>query len=243
MRFTVVFTSEKALSLPLSYNEVIQGVIYRSLAPSLGSFLHDRGFSHGKRIFRLFTFSRLMGRVVFHQDSFEAFPPLRLTVSSPYDRTLQGLAENLVRCDEIRLNGNRVHIESINVHFTPRFSDSVKIRMLSPVTVYSTLTRADGSKKTYYYNPFEEEFAELIRANIIKKYRALYGRAPLTELLSIEPLRVSRKDEKIIRYRGFIIKGWLGSYMLKGDPELIKLAYDAGIGSKNSQGFGCFEVE
>ncbi|MGB9819468.1 MAG: CRISPR-associated endoribonuclease Cas6 [Thermovenabulum sp.] len=27
-----------------------------------------------------------------------------------------------------------------------------------------------------------------------------------------------------------------------GEPLLLKTAYEAGLGSKNSQGFGCFEI-
>ncbi|GAI77595.1 unnamed protein product [marine sediment metagenome] len=39
------------------------------------------------------------------------------------------------------------------------------------------------------------------------------------------------------------IKAWLGTYQIHGKPELISLAYDTGLGSKNSQGFGMmFEI-
>jgi CRISPR-associated endoribonuclease Cas6 len=34
----------------------------------------------------------------------------------------------------------------------------------------------------------------------------------------------------------------MGMYTIKAHPILLELAYDAGIGSKNSQGFGLFEV-
>ncbi|MDN5332516.1 MAG: CRISPR-associated endoribonuclease Cas6 [Tepidanaerobacteraceae bacterium] len=52
---------------------------------------------------------------------------------------------------------------------------------------------------------------------------------------------MSEKYCKVI-YKDVIIKGWMGVYILKGDPVLLKIAYDAGLGSKNSQGFGCFEI-
>ncbi|MFN7181678.1 MAG: CRISPR-associated endoribonuclease Cas6 [Planctomycetota bacterium] len=47
--------------------------------------------------------------------------------------------------------------------------DKVVVKMLSPITIYSTLTKRDGSKKTYYYNPFENEFGQLIRDSGVKK--------------------------------------------------------------------------
>jgi CRISPR-associated endoribonuclease Cas6 len=43
--------------------------------------------------------------------------------------------------------------------------------MLSPVTMYSTLTKEDKTKKVYYYSPFEEEFNRLIKENL-RKYKA-----------------------------------------------------------------------
>lgn len=242
MRLTFNFFSEKNLTLPLSHNEIIQGFIYKHLDKVLSKFLHTYGFKHENRRFKLFTFSRVLGKVRIRDDIFEIVPPFKLVVSSPYDKILQSLAENLVRPSEAQIGCNKVYIESINVHFAPQISEEVKIRMLSPVTVYSTLEKSDGRKKTYYYNPSEREFSQLIKENILKKYSAIYKRKPSTDKLAIEPIKVSKRDEKIVKYKGFIVKGWMGIYKINGNPELIKLAYDAGIGSKNSQGFGCFEI-
>ena len=33
-----------------------------------------------------------------------------------------------------------------------------------------------------------------------------------------------------------------GSFVLIGNPRLIQLAIEAGLGSKNAQGFGCIEA-
>lgn len=54
-----------------------------------------------------------------------------------------------------------------------------------------------------------------------------------------------RSSEVILSRNSFMIssiKAWLGIYRLQGEPELISLAYDTGFGSKNSQGFGMFEI-
>jgi CRISPR-associated endoribonuclease Cas6 len=242
MRLTFNFFSEKNLKLPISYNEIIQGFIYRHLNKVLSDFLHNHGFTYEKRRFKLFTFSRLMGKMRIKDNTFEITPPFKLIVSSPYEEILRNLAENLIKPSETKIGHNTVYIESINVHFMPRISEEVKIKMLSPVTIYSTFKEADGRKKTYYYNPFKKKFSQLIKENILKKYSAIYKKKPDSEDFIIEPIRVSKKDEKIVKYKDFIIKGWMGIYNIKGNPELIKLAYDAGIGNKNSQGFGCFEI-
>ena len=62
-------SSEESLALPLHYNELIQGMIYRNLEEALAGWLHDGGIPLGKRHFKLFTFSRLMGRYRIGQDA------------------------------------------------------------------------------------------------------------------------------------------------------------------------------
>lgn len=242
MRLTFRFTKEGVLRLPLFYNHLIQGMIYDNLDQSLANDLHDKGFSYEKRSFKLFTFSRILGRYRLIDDKIEIISPFRLVVSSPVEEILRSLAENLVRKSEINFGSDSAFLEAVNVHFAPEISENTVIRMLSPVTTYSTLTAGDGKKKTYYYNPYEKEFSELIRRNLVKKYVAIYEKEPRSKEFEITPVGVKQKDEKIIKYKGFIIKAWMGKFRIRGNPELIKLAYDTGLGSKNSQGFGCFDL-
>jgi len=243
MRLILTFNAERELLLPLSYHEILQGFIYKNLEKGLAERIHQCGFPFEKRHFKLFTFSRLMGKARVNKGQISFSPPFKLVISSPLKDLLQSLAENLLKSQEVRLGDNKLFLESISVNFAPKMKEAVSIRMLSPVTVYSTLITPEGRKKTYYYNPKEKEFAELIRQNIIKKYKAFYGRPPSSQDFDIEPLRVRREDEKLITYKGFIIKGWMGRYRLCGAQELLQFAYEAGLGAKNSQGFGCFEVE
>lgn len=243
MRLILTLNSKKEIILPLSYNEILQGFIYNNIEKSIAEQIHNRGFIFEKRRFKLFTFSRLIGKTKIEKDFFKIIPPFKFVISSPYNEILQSLADNIVKECELKLGDNRLYIDSIAVNYVTEINESVHIKMLSPVTVYSTFSTPDGRKKTYYYNPKEREFSELIRQNIIKKYIAFYGEKPPSEEFTVEPLKIRREDEKIISYKGFIIKGWMGRYRLSGAKELLQLAYDAGIGAKNSQGFGCFEVE
>jgi CRISPR-associated endoribonuclease Cas6 len=242
MRLTFRFFKEGVLRIPINYNQIIQGIIYDNLEKELAEFVHERGYRFEKRSFKLFTFSRILGKTRIRDGYIEVFSPFKLVVSSPKEDILCSLAENLVRMGEVHFGEENAYLEAVNVHFAPLIDRSITIKMLSPVTIYSTLSKADGSKKTYYYSPFEEEFSFLLKKNILKKYHAAYGRAPCSDDFRIEPLRVRRHDEKIVVYKGFIIKGWMGHYRLSGNPELLKLAYEAGLGGKNPQGFGCFEL-
>jgi len=42
-------------------------------------------------------------------------------------------------------------------------------------------------------------------------------------------------------FKGTRITAWNGIYEIVCPPDYLKFLYDAGIGAKNSQGFGMFE--
>lgn len=232
----------KTLILPIHYNHIIQSFIYKHISAKLANWLHSEGYTVGKRRFTLFTFSRLLGKFQFKLDNIEFYPPIKLKISSPVNTFIQEFVETIMRSNSIKLAQNKLQIVSVEVEPQPKLKKKLTIRMLSPVTIYSTLSKADGAKKTYYYSPFEDEFKELIEQNIKKKYQALYQRESTALSLRIFPKNVDRNAEKIINYKGTIIKGWMGTYTLMGSEKLILLAYDAGLGGKNAQGFGMFEI-
>jgi len=145
----------------------------------------------------------------------------------------------------VHLHGSPCLIESVEVE--PKISPPsrpVQVKTLSPITVYSTLYTREGKRKTYYYTPWEKEFSSLILENLRKKIHAFRGEnIPYqSDNHYIKPLRVSRRDEKIVKYKGTIIKGWMGIYELYLPMEYFPFAYHAGLGSKNSQGFGMIEI-
>ncbi|OYD14013.1 hypothetical protein CH333_09390 [candidate division WOR-3 bacterium JGI_Cruoil_03_44_89] len=61
MHIAIEFEGENLL-FPIEYNHIVQGFIYRNIDATLASFLHDKGFVSKGRSFKLFTFSRLLGR-------------------------------------------------------------------------------------------------------------------------------------------------------------------------------------
>jgi CRISPR-associated endoribonuclease Cas6 len=147
-----------------------------------------------------------------------------------------------LQSQHINLSWCRLNVDTVSIRKNPDFSSGVAtVRAISPITVYSTLMAANGSKKTYYYHPQEKEFSEQIRNNLYKKATLLnvdIGSAKF----SIEPLRVRNTDLKTVYYHNFIIQGWLGQYLLKGTSQLLDIAYDTGLGAKNAQGFGMIDV-
>lgn len=245
MRIKLNFNVQKNFYLPVSHNEILQGFIYHNLDKVLADYLHDEGFNYQNRQFRLFTFSRILGGLSYdsYKKAFLISSNFSLIISSPKIEILENMANFIVKSHSLVLYGNEINLESIDVHMQKgKLPNTCKIRMLSPVTIYSTLTNTEGRNKTYYYNPMEEEFSELIKKNLEKKYELIYSQPPPEDDFQIKIIGSTKNKEKIIKYKDFIIKGWMGDFEIKANPELILTGYDAGLGGKNSQGFGCFEI-
>lgn len=243
MQLTIFFAAPGPVAVPVHYGALLQGLIYRQMQnPALRRYLHEHGFPLEKRRFKLFTFSRLLGRSARYDGATGRLiltPPLRLVICSPIPFILQELGNGFLQQGQVRLGDARLEVKEMAVASPRASSSSVRVRMLSPVVMYSTAKSESGRSYTYYYSPFEPRFGELIGANLAKKHLLIYGRRAEVSSFNIRPAEVSENDLKITRYKDIIIKGWLGEYYLSGEPELLQVALDAGLGAKNSQGYGC----
>ena len=247
MRITIKLSPvKKTLKLPIHHNHLIQSFIYRHLEKSLAEKLHNQGFKFEKRTFKLFTFSRLLpSSPIQRKNDYFLFPgSLYLKISSLQKEFIESLVTHLLKSPEVNLGGEKCIIESIEINPTPKVSFPLKIKALSPITIQSTLYTKEGTRKTYYYNPWEEEFSHLILRNLEKKMKAWKDEEiPLNpDIHYLKPLKVKKNDEKLIIYKGFIIKGWMGTYELNLPQDYFPIAYHAGLGAKNPQGFGMIEV-
>jgi len=223
MRLTITFQplSSRA-KFPLYYNYALQNFLHSYISANLVSFLHDKGYKYKKRVFKFFTFSRLMGEFKIEKNKGKIIfiGPFELYVSCPIEGFLEKFTEILKSSPELSIENNFLLVKSIKVHPAPSLSSPVFIKMLSPVTVYSPFLASSVKKKTHYYSPFEKEFSQLIQKNLLKKQIVLNGTKLTPEEFEISPVKVDKKSEKIIKYtpkRGpaTIIKAWMGLYKIK----------------------------
>lgn len=243
MRLKIILENlkEEKIKFPLHYNYLIQSFIYNYIDEKLAQFLHDKGFEYEKRKFKMFVFSRLFSKnykIIENEIVFDK--EIYFFISSPLNEFLSQFTQNLFKNPSIKIFRNELILKGVYILGIPQIKETGKIKMLSPLTCYSTLYKKD-KKKTYYYSPFEKEFEFLIQENLRKKYEAFYKKTKDFEF-KIKPMKVDKNSEKIINYKGTVIKGWLGIFEINSLPEIIKFAYDVGLGSKNSQGFGMFEI-
>lgn len=245
MRLKLKFSFKNTLSLPIHYNHIIQGFIYENISDRIfRKFLHDEGYKYEKRNFKLFTFSRIDGKFDINPNNktINFNSPITIVVSSVLEDFINDFGSTLLKKDFLFLGKTEIQLEEISAYKPNINEDKVVITMLSPMVIYSTV-EVHGKKKTIYYKPDDEVFNELIHQNLLKKYKSFYGTDLKESYFHIEPIGKDKMKQVITKYREFIIKGWIGEYEIKATPEIIKFAYDTGLGSKNAQGFGCFEIK
>jgi len=226
-------------------------LIYSTFSEQMAKKLYLEGFPINGRKFKLFVFSDILERGKLIRNKHINFgKQITFYFSSPLDNVLDDFGENVIQKKSIPFNALHLHLEKIFFEEEYVFSDDILVHTLSPITEYSTFDH-NGKKLRYYYRPTESEFKNLIEENAKKKYviikqaqgMSVDENAVKDLHLDIEPYRFSlKKDEKIVYFKGTVIRGYTGVYRLTGSPELIKTTFNAGLGAQSSQGFGMWEV-
>lgn len=265
MRLKITLRFPPDRGIPIHYNYWLQSALYKAMGSETGIRVHDQGFTEAGRVFRYFTFSRLLGRFELSRDrKFIYFPEgCQWVVSSPLNDILGAMAGGILRTGVIEIGPEKAEITEVRVEnpvieggaVQAQANDEgilavrrIRVRTLSPVVAYSTMLKADGNKYTVYFQPGEAEFQRIVSENLDKKA------AVLKKLNNVAPEGGENEDDRfrvrtigqprlhIIQYKGGIIKGYSSLLELHGSKPLLQLALDAGLGSKNAQGFGCLEV-
>ena len=239
MQSVITIELDQPLTLPINYNNIVQGIIYRAISamPLYSDFLHDVGFVSNDKNYKMFVFSNLEGkhsvkdkRITFYDYvSFEVRSPdaLLINVISRY-LNYYGVAFGEYTYQNVQVSLNDYTVES----------NSIIIKMKSPMTVYSTDME---TKYTNYYSPFEGDFYLKAEENFHNKYLAYYDIEPSNNI-RLFPYGNDKPIKLVTKYKNTIINAWYGEYELKGERKYLDFLYQTGLGSKNAQGFGMFDI-
>ncbi|WP_457568696.1 CRISPR-associated endoribonuclease Cas6 [Desulfurobacterium sp.] len=238
MKLKLTFEAEKEVELPIHHNYILQGFIYNNLAKPFANFIHNTGYAFGNQIFKLITFSKIYGRkkILKREKKIIFSPSFHIYVSAIDTNLLQSIAVEMIQKETLRLYRNTVTLKSVETIKEPVTTPKAIVKTISPVTVHESFNR-----KTMYYNPYQEKFYRLLEQNLKKKAAVVTGNADVK--LSIRPVE-GTKYKKIVTYykKNFVIEAWDGQFEIEAPPEIIKIALRAGIGARNSQGFGMVSI-
>ena len=230
----LVLSPERDLTLPMAYQQLIQGALYRIWAETYPE-LHEDGYSSGGRTFRMFTFSGLEGRYSPKETSITFSGPLRLEVRSPVPALLDPLLESFSRERGLRLGAEWLPISGLYCRDCLLFPSRTLISLRTPLTLHRTLP--DGYRR--FYSPEEEDFPLLLAENLASKLAA--AKLELDPCISLRPLQGSLK-KRVTRFKDTYVTGWTGRFLLEAEPETVAFLYCVGLGVGGSRGFGMFDI-
>jgi CRISPR-associated endoribonuclease Cas6 len=236
------FSSSKGvITLKKNYNYLLQAFFYQNIDDEVSKFLHDEGFAYRKKKFKLFTFSKVIGDIIKKQlDSLVFRPNISIYFASPISNITNATLSSFIKKREFDLDGNKLVLNSVEAINPEVSEEKVVVRCLSPITAYRTDKNA---KKYVYFNPNQEEFYDILKSNLLQKYEIVYGK-PYSGKLRIYPIEVRDTYKKKVNYKdSLLIEAWDGTYGMEAEKDMIKLALEAGLGPRNSQGFGMVRLE
>ncbi len=229
-------------NLPVSfdYQYGLASMLYFKLA---GADVKLANETHSHQGFKFYTFSNLVLINRKPSKSGLCFERAYFIMSSPDDRFIKSFTEGLLQQPEFYLDGpnGRVDlvIDRIEILKEIPFDDDCWFKTLSPIYI-KTMRKENGGLREIDLYPTEPKFYENLHRNLVERFSEFYGKEPLDHFDVVETADIKPKRIKIA---GNFRRCSLMSLRIQASPELLKFAYDAGLGEKNAMGFGCVEVD
>lgn len=258
MRFKLTLAVNKRVFgnvLPINYQFESSAVVYKILSRAskeYSEWLHENGFvlENGKR-FKLFTFSPLKiekrrilkesQRLCIFSDTVEwqiSFLPEKST-----EKFIQGLFSQ--QTFEIGDRQSRVQfqVQNIEVLPSPAFTEEMEFSAMSPIFI--KYNNPDGPAS--HLPPTDERAKSIVKDSLLNKYEVFYGK-PFATDFNFDIEAQNEPKRKLITIKSGTpeetsIACYLCQFKMKAPMELMKIAYESGIGNENSQGFGCLRVK
>jgi CRISPR-associated protein, Cas6 family len=197
---------------------------------------------HNHQGFKFYTFSNLVIEDWIPNKQGLNFTKAHFFISSPDTEFIRSFTEGLLMEPEFFLGKSskaNLTIENAEILSPPELSDTCIFKTLSPVYVKTLRKKGDKLAEFDLY-PKDAKFYENLHTNLTSRYEEYYRHKveqdffEILDVKNFKPKRVSI-DNSFRRCSMLTMK-------LEASPELIKFAYDSGLGEKNAMGFGCLGV-
>lgn len=262
MRIRVILSPHgNECRIPFNYQHSLSSAIYKIIQFADESYsreLHDQGLlSFDGKPIKFFTFSFLFTphkEIDKSEIVLKGHPMCYFFISSPLiDGFVKNFVIGLFGKKELTIHTEKFEIIKVEPIVTPEFTNEVSFKCLSPI-VLSTMREHNGSLKPHYFRPDDDGLTDAVKNNLLRKFTTLYQKEPEYKQLHFEldknyiQSHDPTKLTKLITLKEGLgkeetkIRGIFVPFKIAGSTELIKLAWEAGLGAHCSQGFGCIDI-
>lgn len=262
MIFKITLESERmGQLLPLSYQYEMSAWIYKLIEDGnleFAKFLHSKGYTQGKKRFKLFTFSNLRTpKYDIIDDRLKILSKeISFKLSFLVDEAAQHLVFGLFKNKKVRLGDKKsqasFRIKSVEMQNVYIDSNEIRLKTLSPILLSKNEIWDDGSQKTKYLSPIDKGYEMLFAANLLNKYSVAEQKG-FVDQLELEEQNIGFKlltmnpKSKLIRIKAdkdeeTKLKGYKYEFEITAPKKVIELGILAGFGEKNALGFGATRI-
>jgi CRISPR-associated endoribonuclease Cas6 len=238
----MLLETTKEASIPWSYRSDLTRLIYRLIGrsdKSYASWLHDEGYEKGGKVYRLFVYSDLQfAPIQVSSSGLKSKGCIVWQLASPDERFIKAVIGG------VKLQGNKLDLfgSTFDVLDTlqtelPKTKENPTFRTVSPVVV--SIQEGKGGTPAYL-NPEDQRFTQALERNLFSKWEA-YKKKPIE--VKDFGIRTWEPKSKLVPTFDINVRAWNLKLQMWGSDQLIRFAYDSGLGERNSQGFGMIEIE
>jgi CRISPR-associated endoribonuclease Cas6 len=239
MRLLIKLEAAKDQAYDAMYHHKVQGFIY-DLIESYDPSLHD------KKGYKNFCYSN-----PFPFDDMKEGDIRTLIIASPDARLIEHLYKNLPKGLNI---GDNSYIVREKKTLIPRLEAPLKLKTATPVTMRIPKERysdygIESDKDWKYWRPENsfEAYVKQLGDNVIKKYNSFYN-TEIEEQAIFEQYKYVKPtcNPTIIDGKEYDVVGSIWEYhfthLTPQQKKLLEYALDAGIGERNTYGYGFLNV-
>ena len=258
MRFKITFQINRKYGdcLPVNYQYEQSAMIYKILSNAnaeYSAWLHDNGFrlSNGKH-FKLFCYSRFLFekfRIIPKADCINIIGnKIEWMVSFLPEQSTAGFVDGLF-ADQHVMVGNkdcRVALDVVGVEMQPPvvLEDKMEFRANSAICI-----RERQGDRIQYLSPVDAHYKDGLLKGLLARYESFYGQPFAGDISSFDfELMTDKPKSTLITIKADTphqtrVRGFRYDFRLTAPIDLIKIAYDGGLGELCSQGFGFIEIK
>ncbi|MEM2873035.1 MAG: CRISPR-associated endoribonuclease Cas6 [Nitrososphaerales archaeon] len=242
MRLKLLLEATEDIVIPWSYRSDLTRLVYGLVGladKDYASWLYNKGYVRERKVYRMFCYSDLeCARFEVSSEGFKVRGSMVWQLTSPDENFIKKLMSGInILSNKLEIFGSKIEVLDAIETRMPSIDRAITFHTISPIVV-SKQDKGKGSPPLYL-SPQNHSFTESIERNLLFKWEAFNGKPIEQQGFQI---RVWDPKSKLVPIFNIKVRAWHLKLQMWGSDELVRFAYDTGLGERNSQGFGMIEV-